>query len=471
LASDGHLEHSVGRIRAVDGAGRAFRSEDDEGRYYLERLRDGTPEEKIDARLGLARIFERRGLLDEAAECYETNLRSGSRDPSLHERLAAVYRRQLRTDLADETIARGRRLATDGASFGAEPPSPRPKRWGRPLVATAGLAAILMLAGGAAFVLAGRFAATPRPDALPATAESSPTPVGRAAVVGSPTIPGRAAQESPPGAGVATDPSPTRQASPAASRPAGRPERVRAAGQQGRDVDLRAAPDSAAPSLKTVRDGAALQALGEEQESDGRLWRRVQDLADDVTGWVLAERLAPADAPPPVAVAPATPTEPPATATPVPPTAPPTSPPKPTEPPPPPTATPPRPTEPPPTPTAAPPPPTATVAPPPATPPAPPPPAPTTIAAPGPGSATSAKPAAGPAVAQKPAPPPAAPARQRPQGPNCPSSHPIKGNHSQRGGELIYHVPGDQFYRATLPEDCFATEADARAAGYRRSLR
>jgi hypothetical protein len=34
---------------------------------------------------------------------------------------------------------------------------------------------------------------------------------------------------------------------------------------------------------------------------------------------------------------------------------------------------------------------------------------------------------------------------------------------------MIYHLPGDAFYTRTNPEDCFATEAAARAAGYRRA--
>lgn len=73
------------------------------------------------------------------------------------------------------------------------------------------------------------------------------------------------------------------------------------------------------------------------------------------------------------------------------------------------------------------------------------------------------------------APPPApvAPSRPRsvaPSGTNCPSSHPIKGNHSS-SGEYIYHVRGGQFYDRTNPEECFATESDARAAGYRKSQR
>lgn len=49
----------------------------------------------------------------------------------------------------------------------------------------------------------------------------------------------------------------------------------------------------------------------------------------------------------------------------------------------------------------------------------------------------------------------------------CPRWAPIKGNASS----MIYHLQGQQFYRVTHPEDCFRTEAAARAAGYRKSLR
>ncbi|GAB3682887.1 HNH endonuclease family protein [Angustibacter aerolatus] len=50
---------------------------------------------------------------------------------------------------------------------------------------------------------------------------------------------------------------------------------------------------------------------------------------------------------------------------------------------------------------------------------------------------------------------------------NCPAGYPIKGNASS----MIYHVPGGQFYDVTNPEECFSTEAAARAAGYRKSKR
>jgi hypothetical protein len=45
----------------------------------------------------------------------------------------------------------------------------------------------------------------------------------------------------------------------------------------------------------------------------------------------------------------------------------------------------------------------------------------------------------------------------------CPSDYPIKGNASSR----IYHRPTDPSYESTIPEFCFATEADAKQAGFR----
>jgi endonuclease YncB( thermonuclease family) len=44
----------------------------------------------------------------------------------------------------------------------------------------------------------------------------------------------------------------------------------------------------------------------------------------------------------------------------------------------------------------------------------------------------------------------------------------IKGNHSRRG-DWIYHLPGTPYYNQTRAEAMFCTEAEAQAAGYRRS--
>ncbi|MEO8758705.1 MAG: hypothetical protein ABI398_13255 [Devosia sp.] len=50
----------------------------------------------------------------------------------------------------------------------------------------------------------------------------------------------------------------------------------------------------------------------------------------------------------------------------------------------------------------------------------------------------------------------------------------IKGNISINSGERIYHVPGQAYYDATIitptkGERWFCTEAEARAAGWRRA--
>ncbi|MFN8513881.1 MAG: hypothetical protein U0841_15120 [Chloroflexia bacterium] len=50
----------------------------------------------------------------------------------------------------------------------------------------------------------------------------------------------------------------------------------------------------------------------------------------------------------------------------------------------------------------------------------------------------------------------------------CPASHPIKGN-INRNGLLIFHTPDSNNYERTKAEACFASEADAEAAGFRKS--
>lgn len=49
----------------------------------------------------------------------------------------------------------------------------------------------------------------------------------------------------------------------------------------------------------------------------------------------------------------------------------------------------------------------------------------------------------------------------------CPVSHPIKGN----AGSGIFHVPGGTSYERTVPERCYASEADAEADGFRKAKR
>ena len=65
---------------------------------------------------------------------------------------------------------------------------------------------------------------------------------------------------------------------------------------------------------------------------------------------------------------------------------------------------------------------------------------------------------------------------QQPIPASAESSQPcdIKGNISINSGERIYHVPGQEFYddtviRTEYGERWFCTEAEARAAGWRRA--
>lgn len=66
---------------------------------------------------------------------------------------------------------------------------------------------------------------------------------------------------------------------------------------------------------------------------------------------------------------------------------------------------------------------------------------------------------------------PAVSAQRRQAAPRAVSSGAcnIKGNRNRRG-EWIYHVPGMPYYEQTRAEDLFCSEADARAAGYRRAI-
>lgn len=45
----------------------------------------------------------------------------------------------------------------------------------------------------------------------------------------------------------------------------------------------------------------------------------------------------------------------------------------------------------------------------------------------------------------------------------------IKGNRNRKG-QWIYHMPGMPYYDRTRPEEIFCSEAQARAAGYRRAI-
>ncbi|QHE50764.1 hypothetical protein [Pontibacillus sp. HMF3514] len=65
---------------------------------------------------------------------------------------------------------------------------------------------------------------------------------------------------------------------------------------------------------------------------------------------------------------------------------------------------------------------------------------------------------------------PSVPATQELAPTQQPPTPQIKGNRNGRG-ELIYHVPGGQYYNRVKGQVFFQTEEEAQQAGYRKSQR
>jgi hypothetical protein len=53
---------------------------------------------------------------------------------------------------------------------------------------------------------------------------------------------------------------------------------------------MRGAPSTTAPIVRTVRDGAVVNNLNQQQTAEGITWRRVAE--GDAEGWISAELLA-----------------------------------------------------------------------------------------------------------------------------------------------------------------------------------
>lgn len=87
-----------------------FTNDDDAAQHWLIVLRDGDPDQKIQAREQLATVFERRGMLEEAADLLESNVRSGARGADIFRWLARLYKNQ-----GDEV--RAMQAAAEGAKY------------------------------------------------------------------------------------------------------------------------------------------------------------------------------------------------------------------------------------------------------------------------------------------------------------------------------------------------------------------
>lgn len=70
-----------------------FAADQEQAQQWLLALRDGTRDQRIEARIALAGIFERRGMLEETIELLERNLEEGAQDPVVRQQLAGLYHR------------------------------------------------------------------------------------------------------------------------------------------------------------------------------------------------------------------------------------------------------------------------------------------------------------------------------------------------------------------------------------------
>jgi len=112
---------------------------DEQVQHWLGWLRDGTDTEKIAARRGLARVCERRGMLEEAIELLENNVRAGVRSGELFRWLARLYHEQGDETRSLAAIVEASKYRSDPVTSGpalsadlqAVPP---PSRTGRTLV-------------------------------------------------------------------------------------------------------------------------------------------------------------------------------------------------------------------------------------------------------------------------------------------------------------------------------------------------
>ena len=139
------------------------------------------------------------------------------------------------------------------------------------------LVGFLLFRFGMSFFEAGR----PDPSTLPtSTPGAVVVPSPAASVNGSPV----AGPSPSPGTVISPGASPSPAASPGA--------RLKVANTEGQGANMRQRPSTTAPVLRTLPDGTVVEAIGGEQNAEGRSWRNVRD-PGGATGWIASELLAP----------------------------------------------------------------------------------------------------------------------------------------------------------------------------------
>jgi hypothetical protein len=144
----------------------------------------------------------------------------------------------------------------------------------------AGVLILIIAVGYGLFRVGVSYLESGRPDPA-AAATSTAGPV----VVPPPFAGAPGASPSPapgqPGAGPSPSPS------PAAAGP-----RLKVTNTEGQGANMRQRPSTTAPVLRSLPEGATVEAIGSETNAEGRAWRNVRDQGG-ATGWVAAELLVP----------------------------------------------------------------------------------------------------------------------------------------------------------------------------------
>lgn len=187
-------------------------------------------------------------------------------------------------DSADAGLAQTRQMRQSRTREGGTTPT-----GGGPLGVLAPYRTVLVLVGvlvlivGLGFIIV-RFGMayfeSGRPDpASQPTAISGPTPLP----FGSPSP-----SPSPSGG---TQILPSGSPSPSAS-PAGPVTRLKVSKTDGQGANMRQRPSTTAPVLRTLPEGAIVEAIGGDTQAEGRSWRNVRDQSG-TTGWVASDLLGP----------------------------------------------------------------------------------------------------------------------------------------------------------------------------------
>ena len=152
-----------------------------------------------------------------------------------------------------------------------------------------GVLVLIVAVGYALFRFGMSFFEAGRPD--PA---SISTPSGQVLVpptlgaAGSP-VPGASPSPSP---GAGTLIAPGASPSPAAGASPGGGVRLKVANTEGQGANMRQRPSTTAPILRTLPEGASVEAIGDPTNAEGRAWRNIRT-QEAQTGWVAADLLAP----------------------------------------------------------------------------------------------------------------------------------------------------------------------------------